>query len=449
VRKIRLVLVREYLENVRTKAFLIAVLLTPLLGALSFLLPRWAAAQEVPTRTLAVADTTGVLGPAVREALERRGPSAPEAAPLDEDAEEPASPIRDARATARGPEGLYRVEEVALSGETPAEREASLADARTRLSERVKAGELFGWVVIRPSALERKGGAPSEITSGNVADFTVAKDVSDAIHRAADAHLVKTLGIPPETARLLSTTPAVASRSVAAEGRAGAAAAAFAPMVVMFVLFLTIVGTSQALITSTLEEKGNRVVEVLLSSVSPFQLMTGKVLGVCGVGLTLMAIWGSAGIAALAANGLLGLVAGPTLPLAVLYYVLGFLLIASLMVAVGSACNTLKEAQNLLSPLMVLLTLPMLLFVVVMKDPHGPVATGLSFVPFFTPFLMMMRIGQVQQPPTLEIVGSLVLLAVSTALAMWLAARVFRVGVLLYGKPPSLREIFRWMRSGA
>jgi ABC-type Na+ efflux pump permease subunit len=119
------------------------------------------------------------------------------------------------------------------------------------------------------------------------------------------------------------------------------------------------------------------------------------------------------------------------------------------MVAVGSACNTLKEAQNLLSPIMVVLALPMMMIPFVLKDPNGPMATGLSFFPLFTPFLMMMRIAQSIPPPTWQVVASLALLAASTVVAVWLAARVFRVGILLYGKPPSLREIFRWMRSGA
>jgi ABC-2 type transport system permease protein len=423
VRKVLLVLVREYLENVRTKAFLIAVLMTPLLVGLSLLLPRWAAGQEVRQRKIAVADLTGAVLPRfVSEVAAKKGADG--------------SP-------------RYRVEEVPLSG-TPAEREAALEGLQAGLDARVKSEDLFAWVVIRSGALEKRaGGAESEMRTGNVGDFTVLGDLRDALDTAANAEIGRRKNVDEETARLLSTRVVLRPQSVTAKDRAGTAAQTIAPLALLVVLFLTIVGTSQALITSTLEEKANRVVEVLLSSVSPFQLMAGKVLGVCAVGLTLMTIWGGAGVITLAAQGFLPALAGRTLPLALLYYFLGFLLIASVMVAVGSACNTLKEAQNLLSPVMILITLPMLMIPFVMKDPNGPTAAWLSFFPLFTPFLMMMRIAQSIPPPAWQIVASLLLLAASTAVAVWLASRVFRVGILLYGKPPTLREIVRWVRSGA
>ena len=127
----------------------------------------------------------------------------------------------------------------------------------------------------------------------------------------------------------------------------------------MMFLFMGIVGISQMLVNSTIEEKGSRVYEVLLSSVSPFQLMAGKVLGICAVGFTLLALWTGGGIAAASMQGIgRPRDAAQQVGLFVAYYVLGFLLIASLMVAVGSACNTLKEAQNLMAPLSMLLALP-------------------------------------------------------------------------------------------
>ena len=422
MRRVLLVLVREYLDNVRTKAFLFAILMTPLLVGLSLLIPRWAESQDVPRRRVAVADVTGALAEGFRDAL---------------------LAARDSQ----GRGDRYAVEVVALAGATPQERERALEAAREGLDERVKKEDLFAWVVLRPSALEKRPDqAESEIRTGVVGDFGAVAQVRAALETAANAEIGRRHGVAPETARLLTTN---ARMRVGTVGKAGAAAATIAPIVVMFVLFLTIVGTSQALITSTLEEKANRVVEVLLSSVSPFQLMAGKVLGVCAVGLTLMAIWGGAGAATFAAQGYGDAFGGGTLSLALAYYVLGFLLIASVMVAVGSACNTLKEAQNLLSPVMIVLALPMLLLPVVMRDPNGTTATALSFVPPFTPFLMMMRIAQPVPPPPAQVAASLVLLAVSAVGVVWLASRVFRVGILLYGKPPSLREIVRWMRSGA
>jgi ABC-2 type transport system permease protein len=115
------------------------------------------------------------------------------------------------------------------------------------------------------------------------------------------------------------------------------------------------------------------------------------------------------------------------------------------MVAVGSACNTLKEAQNLLAPVMAVLTLSMLFLVAVAQDPNGTLSRVLSFIPLFTPFLMMLRVAATPPAPPLEIAASIALLALCAYFAMRMAARVFRVGVLMYGKPPSLRELWRWM----
>ena len=420
MKRLLLIAVREYLENVRTKAFLIAVFMTPVLLGLSFLIPALLEKTRPEARKVAVADVTGEL----MDAFEKR---------------------LTGRTGAEGPAIL--VERVELSGADPAAREASLAQRREELDRRVKAGDLFAWVAMRPSAMtHEKGAAPSEYRTGNLIDTEVMDAVRTDLSEVSKARIVEREHVPPKVAEILTTRVPLESSNVAATGKAGSIATTFMPFIFTFLLFLTIVTVSQALITSTLEEKGNRVIEVLLSSVSPFQLMAGKIVGTCAVGLTLMTIWSTAGLSGLALRGI-NLVDVGQLALCLAYYLLGFLLIASLMVAVGSACNTLKEAQNLLSPLMFLLTLPMFFWIVVGRDPHGTLARVLSMVPPFTPFLMMMRVASTPPPPPSEIAVSLLLLGLSAWLAMRLAARVFRVGVLMYGKPPSLRELFRWMRA--
>lgn len=414
---------REYLENVRTKAFLIAVFMTPVIMGLSVLIPSMLEGKRPETRAIAIADVTGALGADVaRKLAAHTAPGAP-------------------------PTGLYTAEVVDLGPGDEAARAARLETARQDLDERVKRGDLFAYLVLRSSALARaKGAAPSEYRTANLFDVKAMEDVRNDVSDVVNARVVERARVAADVAEVLTNRVPLEARSVIAQGRAESVAVTVMPFVFTLLLFLTIVSVSQALITSTLEEKGNRVVEVLLSSVSPFQLMAGKIFGTCAVGLTLMTIWSTGGFAALALNGL-NLVDPAQLLLCVVYYLLGFVLIASLMVAVGSACNTLKEAQNLLSPIMFLLTLPMFFWVAVGREPNGTLATVMSMIPPFTPFLMMMRIASVPAPPTLQIVGSIVLLGLSAWAAMHFAARVFRVGSLLYGKPPSIREIFRWMRT--
>ena len=431
--------VREYLENVKTKAFLVAVLLTPLLMGMSFLIPMLLEGRKTEQRRIAIADTTGALAAGVAARLGAVGGEPAGAAPAGDAAAGGTKPA--------GAEATYAIETVPLVGADPEARAKDFETRREALKQRVLDGKLFAYVLLRPSALERKLGAPpSEYWTGNLIDHQVMEDVRGAVTDVANGQVVASAGVPKATADVLTTKAPMRPQDVRAQGSAGSIAATVLPFLFTLLLFLTIITVSQALITSTLEEKANRVIEVLLSSVSPFELMAGKILGTCAVGLTLMAIWASGGVLGLKLNGL-DVVSGGQLGLCFVFYLLGFVLFASLMVAVGSACNTLKEAQNLLAPVMAVLTFSMFFLVAVGKDPHGTLSRVLSMIPIFTPFLMMTRIAATPPPPLWEIALSIALLAGSALLAMRFAARVFRVGVLMYGKPPTFRELGRWMRA--
>ncbi len=412
--RVWLIMKREYLENVRTKAFLIGLVLTPVWMGLVFLVPALAKETSKSERVVIV-DETGVLGaPLVRELEKLRTP--------------------DDR-----PRFLPEI--VARAG------------AGTLAELQVAAGQGDAFVlVLTPSLLDNKRapgvgeGAPALYGTSGVGAMEAGRTLETAVNLVVNAHLVEKHHVDPEVAVAL-LKPAVRYTGLTADGERGGAAQAIAPFLTMMLLFMGIVGISQMLISSTLEEKASRVYEVLLSSVSPFQLMAGKVLGICAVGFTLLGLWSGGGLVAASMQGLSGLVTGTQVLLFLAYYVLGFLLIASLMVSVGSACNTLKEAQNLMAPISLLLAMPLMFALVVMRDPNGTFATVLSFVPPFTPFLMMARVSSVPGPPAWQIPASLLLLAVSTYLALRLAARVFRVGILMYGQPPRLKEIWRWMRT--
>ena len=412
--RIWLIMKREYLENVRTKAFLLGLVLTPVWMGLVFLVPALAKETSKSERVVIV-DETGVLGtPLVRE-------------------------LEQVRTHDDLPRFLPEI--IATPG----------AEALAELQVAAGQGDAFV-LVLTPSLLDNKR-APAVGESGpalygtsSVGAMDAGRMLETAVNLVVNAHLVEKHHVDPAVAAAL-LKPAVRYTGLTAKGERGGAAQAIAPFLTMMLLFMGIVGISQMLISSTLEEKASRVYEVLLSSVSPFQLMAGKVLGICAVGFTLLALWSGGGLVAASMQGLSGLVTGSQVGLFLAYYVLGFLLIASLMVSVGSACNTLKEAQNLMAPISLLLAMPLMFALVVMRDPNGSFATALSFVPPFTPFLMMARISSVPGPPAWQIPASLLLLAVSTYLALRLAARVFRVGILMYGQPPRLKEIWRWMRT--
>ena len=228
----------------------------------------------------------------------------------------------------------------------------------------------------------------------------------------------------------------------------------WAPLVFVYLLWVSIFTIAQLLLTNTIEEKSNRIIEVLLSSISPLELMTGKILGIAATGLTTIACWIVCFLVALKFGPKMMdipvdvdmsiLISDPSFLLSfVVYFLLGFLLYASMMVGIGSACNSIKEAQNLMSPIMVLLMLPLMAMMPVGQDPNGTLARVLSFIPPFTPFVMMNRAAG--PPQTWEYVVTTLLLVVSVIIAFYAAAKVFRVGILMTGKPPKMREIFRWV----
>ena len=230
--------------------------------------------------------------------------------------------------------------------------------------------------------------------------------------------------------------------------------AQWAPVGFVYLLWVAIFSISQMLLNNTIEEKSNRIIEVLLSSVTPSEFVLGKLLGIAAVGLTMVGTWVASALGMVLwkaggesefADQLLGLLAGShLLPAFVIYFIFGYLLYAAVILAIGSVCNTLKEAQNYMAVITMLMMVPLLTMMFIPKDPHGTLATVLSWIPFYTPFVMMNRAAA--HPPLFDLVGTMVLLIATTAVAFWAAVKIFRVGVLRAGQPPRFRELLRWLR---
>jgi len=218
------------------------------------------------------------------------------------------------------------------------------------------------------------------------------------------------------------------------------------PFFFMYLLFIGIFTMGQQMLSSIIEEKNSRVIEVLLSAVSPFELMAGKILGLVSVGLTVVFLWGVSACGAASWQGL-SLDIGPAiLTYFILYYVLAFFLFGSLMVGIGSICNTIKETQSLLKPVIIMCLVPIIAWQNIIRDPNGTLARVLSFVPTTTPMVMILRLSSGTEIWIVETLLSIVLLAASVLGGVWVAARVFRTGILMYGKRPGLREVGRWLK---
>lgn len=409
--KVLLVAVREYLQTVRTRAFIIGAVIMPMLiiGMMfaADMINDAAEKETKPLRTLLVVDATGALRPA----LERQ------VAAFNE--ELPNQPF-------------------ALQFEAP--------DARTdeERSTLVTSGEYYAYLEIPSDILD--GGAPSlaRVDTQLKAGRLIGKWVNEAVAAAR----FERAGL--DRAEVLKLQTPVELMEI--DLRTGEASSVdnfvkfMVPFAFMFLLYMATVQISFGLLTSVIEEKSSRVVEVLLAAVSPTEIMAGKIIGNVFVGATMLAIWGTAGYLGARSQDAGELVTASQLFYGALYFVPGFLLYASLLGAIGSSCNTIQEAQSMASPVTIIGIVPMVLWWLISQEPHSIISVVLSFIPPITPFVMMLRVSVDPGLPLWQIVATQALLWGCAIAMIFAAGKIFRVGVLMYGKAPSLGELVRWVR---
>jgi ABC-2 type transport system permease protein len=218
------------------------------------------------------------------------------------------------------------------------------------------------------------------------------------------------------------------------------------------ILYVSILMWGQAVMTSVIEEKSSRVVEVMGAGVSSTTLLAGKLLGVGGAGLTQFLVWSVSlfGLSLAMAGPLSGSVPMPEItPLMlvsfVLFFLLGFFFYAALYASIGAAVNTVQEAQSLAFPVMLPIIVGMVSFPAALEAPDGTLAVALSMIPGISPLIMFLRIV-VLQPPLWQIALSVALMVLGILAVLWLSARVYRVGILMYGKKPTFPELLKWVR---
>lgn len=282
-------------------------------------------------------------------------------------------------------------------------------------------------------------------------DFDYIDDLNRAVRRLVQNHRFESRGIDPATVRLVSRNPPRSqTRQVSAEGEeleTNEGLRRFLPFVFMMLLFASAITGGQYLLMSTLEEKGSRVMEVLLSAASPMQLLVGKLIGQGLVGITVLAIYSGLGVAAADRFNILAQVPMDVLPWLVLYFLMAYAFFGALNIAVGSAVTEIREAQALYAPITASIILPFVVMIPIMENPGSLVARIFSFVPPTTPFVMVMRLSDpAHEVPAWELLLSLLVGFGGVLVAVWAAAKIFRIGVLMYGKPPSLLTLMKWLR---
>jgi ABC-2 type transport system permease protein len=425
---------REYLAGVRTKAFWISTLLLPVMMAALFVLPTVLLSRTRATLRLAVVDETGKIG--ARLATELGEKPKP-------DAGLSGAPGGGQRAEA----SRFAVEPRAVAADPAAQRAA--------LDREVLAGTIDAWIWIAPASLN---GADVPYHGESVSNFVTQRVLADALTRAISAARLTDAGLDPQRVAALTAPVDLETVRVSAEGarREAGTAGFLLAYFLFFLLYMVTLLYGQQVMSGVLEEKTSRVVEVMLTSARPVELMAGKLFGIAAVGLTQLAIWLTTMVALTApsvAAALVTLPAGVSLPSVsagvavhfVAHFLLGFFLYSALYAAIGAASNDLKEAQQLASSVVIFIVLPAVLAITVINDPDSTLATVASLVPLFTPLLMLLRIV-VKTPPVWQIALGYLMTAGFVALLLGLCARIYRVGILMHGKRPTLAELARWAR---
>ncbi len=212
-------------------------------------------------------------------------------------------------------------------------------------------------------------------------------------------------------------------------------------------LLMGVMGGGGQLLSSMVEEKSSRVVEVLLSAVSPMEIMAGKLLGQLGVSLMGMGLYILMGIALLAGFALLGLLNFSLIFYLILFFLITYLVMGSLMMAIGAAVNDIKEAQGLMMPLTLVFMIPWILWMPISRDPSSVLSVAMSFIPPVNTFAMLLRMVSNAPPPLWQVWISIAIGIGSAVCAVWFAAKVLRIGLLMFGKAPNFATLIRWVRS--
>jgi ABC-2 type transport system permease protein len=244
---------------------------------------------------------------------------------------------------------------------------------------------------------------------------------------------------------------AIETRRVSPEGnesKENAQLRILIPAGFMFLLWIAVFTSGNYLLTSTIEEKSSRVMEVLLSAASPIELLMGKLVGQAGVAGVMLLMYGGVGLAGLGAAAMLDVVPLQHLLWMLVWFPLAYFTVAAIMVSIGSAVSDLREAQSLIGPAMLALTIPLMLWLPIVESPNGMLATVSSFVPPAAPFVMILRLTAANEPvPIWQALLAVFVNVLTVAAILWAGARIFRVGVLMQGKPPSPMELLRWIKA--
>lgn len=447
--KVGLVARRDFVATVATKGFIIGLLIMPaMLVLVGALIPRIMNSRAVQVSgDVVVIDTSGRVLAELRTTIDAKAI-----------AERRAANARRASQAVAGVPGADEAIKRAL-GDVPLLRildrpaDADVEREKSWLLAETDKERHLAVVRVHPDAVTKQEGQGSF----GAYDLYVARSIEEAVESVIHDSLRQAI----INARLRETSldriaveatmnvarPASIMVSASGEQQSQRAFTRMLPFVLGFLMFMGIVFGGQGLMTSTVEEKSSRVVEVLLASVSPLELMSGKLIAQLGVGLMIIAMYVGLGLFALMQFALFGLVDPTLLVYLVIFFIISYLVYGALMLAIGAAVNQIAEAQSLMGPVMMLMMVPYFLSPIIGRAPNSTIAVALSFVPPINSFVMMSRLASDSPPPLWQVAVTILVGIAAAAVTVWFAAKVFRIGLLMHGKPPSFMTLVKWARA--
>jgi ABC-2 type transport system permease protein len=449
--KILLIAQRDFLTTISNKGFLFGLFILPLMIAVAVLLgPRLVSASRSPqvVGRVAVMDPTGQVLPQLRSTLS--------AATIEARRKENARrqladvPAANRAMVERGMQAALGTVPNLTIEERPAA--ADVATEKQALSAADAASRPLALIVIDRDAVERDDPSAEFGTYDLYASRTLDGETETVIYQSlSDAIIAARLGVAKLDQRQVDAMTRVrrpTSTIVTATGeqRAQRRFMEFLPFLVGIFIFVGVITGGQTLMTSTVEEKSSRVVEVLLAAVSPFQLMAGKLLGQSAVGLLAMGIYLGLGLLALYSFAMFGLIDPMLIVYFLVFFLITYLVFGALMIAIGAAVNQIQEAESLMGPVMLLLLVPYLLSPMIGRAPNSTLAVAISFIPPMNTMAMMARMASDSPPPEWQIWLTVLVGVGGACAAVWFAAKIFKVGLLMHGKPPNVATLIRWAR---
>ena len=433
MRKFLAVLKREYLQRLRSKMFILSTVLLPVVMSLFGIVPAMILTIDAgdPMR-VAVMDQTGKIYTRLEQAL-------------DAD-DQPADRTDQLRSGPTMPDRVFRLEQITSIGPD--------ADAqRHRLDERLHNRQIDGYLILPPDFMQQ---GKAEFLNNNPSDVVSRGILQRALNRAVREQRLIEANVDSETRQGIFQQVQLKSVQIGAAGEVRDASGSFILVFgVGFIMYLAILMYGQIILGAVIEEKETRIAEILFSSVKPFTLMMGKLVGVSLLALTQLAIWGAAltafalyGVNLVESRGLKANI--PSVPLHyyvyfALFFLLGYFMYATIYALVGSMVTTPQEGGQLAMPIILILVVSFYLFLPVSRSPDSSFAFWVSMIPFSAPVSMLVRIVT-QTPPFWQIALSLLIGFGTVVSIMWIASRIYRVGMLMYGKRASIPEALRWAR---